>query len=83
MPILKSVRALPGSEAWLRENIDRAAHYRDFMNSRPQVRGATLGACWGTAGRGRDAGSPAPFVMTDGGMRRARPAGPPDLRPRG
>jgi hypothetical protein len=52
------------------------------MNSRPQVRGPT-GAPAGDGGRGRDAESPAPFVMTDGGMRRARPAGSPDLPPSG
>jgi hypothetical protein len=51
------------------------------MNYGPQGRGTIRGACWGTAGRGHDAGSPAPFVMSDGGMRRARPAEPPDLRP--
>ncbi len=41
------------------------------------------GRLLGDGGRGHDAESPAPFVMNDGGMRRARPAGPPDLAPPG
>lgn len=48
------------------------------MNSRPGAHGAT-GASAGVGGDGfgrRE--SPAPFVINDGGVRRARPAGPPD-----
>jgi len=48
------------------------------MNYRPQGRGAIPGRLLGDGRRGSDAGSPAPFVMTNGGIRRARPAWSPD-----
>ena len=55
-------------------NIGRAALYPEFMNYRPQVRWGDPGRLLGDGGKGNAAGSPASFVMTDGGMRRARPA---------
>jgi len=89
LPGLKPVRYIAGPEVGPRiittrgmvaGNTDQGAHYREFMNYRPQVREATRAPA-GDGLRGGDAGSPAPFVMSDGGMRRARPAGPSDLPP--
>jgi hypothetical protein len=71
------------TRAWPRHIFTRAVHYREFMNSRPGAHGGT-GASAGVGGEGlgrRE--SLAPFVINDGGMRRARPAGPPDPPPPG
>lgn len=66
---------------YVRGKTDRPAHYPRVYEFPVAGARGNRGRLLGHGGKGGDAGSPAPFVMSDGGMRRARPAEPPDLRP--